>query len=73
MCDNVLVKALGHGDNDLLVVSEGIPGNFFFFYHSVQFRSVTQSCQTPCNPMNWSIPGLPVHHKLQEFTQTHVH
>ena len=40
---------------------------------SVQFRSVTQSCLTLCNPMNRSTPGLPVHHQLPEFTQTHVH
>ena len=35
--------------------------------------SVTQSCPTLCDPMNHSMPGLPVHHKLPEFTQTHVH
>ena len=40
---------------------------------SVQFRSVTQSCLTLCDPMNGSTPGLPVHHQLPEFTQTHVH
>ena len=38
-----------------------------------QFSSVTQSCPTLCNPMNFSTPGLPVDHQLQEFTQTHVH
>ena len=38
-----------------------------------QFSSVTQSCPTPCNPMNRSMPGLPVHHQLPEFTQTHIH
>ena len=35
-----------------------------------QFSSVAQSCPTLCDPMNCSIPGLPVHHQLQEFTQT---
>ena len=35
--------------------------------------SVSQSCLTLCNPMNRSTPGLPVHHQLQEFTETHVH
>ena len=40
---------------------------------SVQFSSVTQSCPTLCDPMNCSTPGLPVHHKLPEFNQTHVH
>ena len=38
-----------------------------------QFSSVSQSCLTLCDPMNCSMPGLPVHHQLQEFTQTHVH
>ena len=40
---------------------------------SVQFSSVTQSCSTLCDPMNCNAPGLPVHHKLLEFTQTHAH
>ena len=42
---------------------------------SVQFSSVSQSCPTLCDPMargpGW--PGLPVHHQLPEFTQTHIH
>ena len=40
-----------------------------------QIRSdqVAQSCLTLCDPMNCSTPGLPVHHQLPEFTQTHVH
>ena len=42
-------------------------------YYSVQFSSVTQSCPTLWDPMNRSMPGLPVHHQLPEFTQTHVH
>ena len=37
------------------------------------FSSVAQSCPTLCDPMNHSTPGLPVHHQLPEFTQTHVH
>ena len=40
---------------------------------SVQFSSVVQSCPTLCDPMNHSTPGLPVHHQLLEFTQTHIH
>ena len=39
----------------------------------VQFSSVTQSCLTLCDPMNRSMPGLPVHNQLLEFTQAHVH
>ena len=35
--------------------------------------SVAQSCLTLCHPTNCSTPGLPVHHQLPEFTQTHVH
>ena len=49
----------------------------FFFtlirISSVQFSSFTQLCPTLCDPMNCSTPGLPVHHQLPEFTQTHVH
>ena len=45
---------------------------FSRYFISVQFSSVTQSCPTLCNPMNCSTPGLPVHHQLPEFTQTHV-
>ena len=40
---------------------------------SDQIRSVSQSCPTLCDPMNRSTPGLPVHHQLLEFTQTHIH
>ena len=40
---------------------------------SVQFSSIAQSCPTLCDPMNLSMPGLPAHYQLQEFTQTHVH
>ena len=39
----------------------------------VQFSAVAQSCPTLCNPMNHSMPGLPVHHQHPEFTQTHGH
>ena len=40
---------------------------------SVQFGSVAQLCPTLCDPMNRSMPGLPVYHQLPESTQTHVH
>ena len=42
-------------------------------FSSVQFSSVAQLCQTLCNPMDFSMPGLPVYHQLPELTQTHVH
>ena len=38
-----------------------------------QFSSVSQLCQTLCDPVNRTTPGLPVHHQLPEFIQTHVH
>ena len=41
--------------------------------HLVQFSFVIQSCVTLWDPVNRSTPGLPVHHKLPEFIQTHVH
>ena len=51
---------------------------FFFILEvkkstSDQIRSVTQSCPTLCDPMNHSMPGLPVHHQFLEFIKTHVH
>jgi len=55
---------------------EGERRNFLFsilHFSSVQFSSVAQSCPTLCDPINCSTPGLPVHHQLPEFTQTHVH
>ena len=50
------------------MVSVMLPGT-----PSIQFSSVAQSCPTLCDPMNRSTPGLPVHHQLLEFTQTHAH
>ena len=55
-----------------------LPGPLFILqlWHpisSVQFSSVAQLCQTLCDPMSCSMPGLPVHHKFPEPTQTHVH
>ena len=44
-----------------------------YWIRSDQIRSVAQSCPTLCGPMNRSTPGLPVHHQLPEFTETHVH
>ena len=45
----------------------------FQFFYIYQFSSVAQLRPTLCNPMDCSTPGLPVHHQLPEFTQTHVH
>ena len=42
-------------------------------HQTYQIRSVAQSCPTLCDPVNRSTPGLPVHHQLPDFTQTHVH
>ena len=47
--------------------------SFYFSLLSVQCSSVAQSYLTLCNLMNHSTPGLPVHHQLLAFTQTHVH
>ena len=59
----------------ILISWEDHPGGSIVEYDctGIQFSSVTQSCPTPCDPMNHSTPGLTVHHQLPEFTQTHVH
>ena len=48
---------------------------FIFLHHnfSLQFTSVAQSCLTVCDTMDCSTPGLPLHHKLPDRAQTHVH
>ena len=56
-----------------IFLTQGSNPHLFCLLHSVQFSSVTQSCPTLCDPMNCSTPGLPIHHQLPEFTQTHVH
>ena len=45
----------------------------FWLFLNYQFSSVTQLCLTLCDPMDCSMPGLPVHHQLLELAQTHVH
>ena len=47
--------------------------DMILYIRSDQIRSVAQLCLTLCDPVNHSIPGLPVHHQLPEFTQTQVH
>ena len=51
--------------------SQGLGHNVYRI--RVQFSSIAQSCLTLCYCMNHSMPGLPVYHKLPEFTQTHAH
>ena len=72
--------ALGNITTNKASGGDGIPVELFQILkddavkvlHSVQFSSVAQSCLTLCDPLNCSTPGLPVHHQLPEFTQTHV-
>ena len=64
-----MCKSASH--NFLLNHHQRLPQNRY--YCSVQFSSVAQSCPTLCDPMNRSTPSLPVHHQLQEYTQTHIH
>ena len=45
--------------------------NILALHYMYQFSSVAQSCLTLCDPMNCSMPGLPVHHQIPEFNQTH--
>ena len=54
-----------------IVLLEGSSVSDTCYIH--QIRSVAQSRPTVCDPMNRSTPGLPVHHQLLEFTQTHIH
>ena len=58
---------------EVIIKPDFSPVLIMMIIRSDQIRSVTQSCPTLCDPMNCSTPGLPVHHQLPEFTQTHVH
>ena len=52
---------------------ESGPQKCWYGFGSVQYSSVAQSCPTLCDPMNCSMPGLPVNHQFLEFTQTHIY
>ena len=65
-------KIIGINDALVFTTKKELNKTTQLFYY-IQFSSVAQSCLTLCDPMNRSTPGLPVHHPLLEFTQTHVH
>ena len=67
---NLLFSA-GSDKIKLDILFSAFPNVTTIFCWNVQFSSVTQSCPTLCDPMNRSMPGLPVHHHLPEFTKTH--
>ena len=67
---------LRHQGSPIILKGISIPNKIRSLYDqfsSDQFSSVAQWCPTLCDPMNYTTPDLPVHHQLQEFTQTHVH
>ena len=58
---------------EIQVGGQGVPCPELWGYSLICCCSITWSCLTLCDPMDCSTPGLPVHHQLPEFTQTHVH
>ena len=69
-----LGRSCGEGnDNPLQYICLENPMDGGAWWATVQFSTGAQSCPTLCDPMNCSMPGLPVNHHLPEFTQTHVH
>ena len=70
------LQYLGHASNLRCPLADEWIKKLWYIYtreYSVRFSSVTQLCPTLCNPMDCSMLGLPVHHQLPEFIQTHVH
>ena len=65
----VFLRSAYHLNNNF----ESLSNTQTFPFSLIQFSSVTQSCPTLFDPMNRSMPGLPFHHQLPEFNQTHVH
>ena len=57
-----------------LFITDILPNKHIKNLHIIcqEFSSVTQSCPTPCDPMDYSMPGFPAHHQLPELAQTHV-
>ena len=72
-CSREIKRCLLFGRKVMTNLDSILKGRDITLPAKVQFSSVTQSCPTLCDPMNCSTPGLPVHHQLPEFTQTHVH
>ena len=70
---SITMNKASRGDEIPVELFQSLKDDAVKVVHSVQFSSVAQSCPTLCDPMNCSTPGLPVHHQLPEFTQTHVH
>ena len=68
-----LLRNLYAGQEVIVISGYGTTNWFQIRKGACQFSSVAQSCPTLCEPMNCSMPGLPVHHQLPESTQTHVH
>ena len=66
---SILLSGKSHGQRTLV----GYSSWGFKKVRHIHFSSVAQSCSTLWDPMNRSTPGLPVHHQLPEFTQTHIH
>ena len=71
--ESITMNKASRGDEIPVELFQSLKDDAVKVVHSVQFSSVAQSCPTLCDPMNCSTPGLPVHHQLPEFTQTHVH
>ena len=69
-CPNGAFSFMNYEENDIWIPRCDV---VFSQLPSVQFSSVAQLCPTFCDHMNSSMPGLPVHHQLLEFTQTHAH
>ena len=66
------ISNLRYADDTTLIAESEEESKSLLMKVKVQFSSVAQLCLTLCDPMNHSTPGLPVHHKLPEFTQTRL-
>ena len=67
-----MILTLSPGSYLKLHVSPFVSGSLYSISLTLVIDSVTQSCLTPCDPMDCSTPGFPVHHQLPELAQTHV-
>ena len=64
-----MIEWMSYMKMDATWTEQSLMLNYLSYVHAL----LLQPCLTLCNPMDCSTPGLPVHHQLPEFTQTHVH
>ena len=73
MTSNTVLNRSGKRALSSLISFLNLRRKLSVFHHDTEFNSVAQSYLALCDPMDFSMPGFPVHHQIPRLTQTHVH